>query len=200
MGAGDLRSGDDVNRSYWENRYASGGDSGAGSHGELGAWKANYVRRLVEQHALRSVIDWGCGDGGLLAQIELPDEVDYIGLDLSATAIARCVTLWPDRQFMLYDPASSIQPNFSADLALSVSVLYHLVEDDDFYRYMSRLFMSAATFVCVYASDVDRPQEAHMRHRAWTQLVPSVWPHFTLVETISRADDEAFYLFERAVS
>ena len=48
---------------YWEQRYAGGGTSGAGSYGAAGRLKAEFLNAFVREHEVQSVIELGCGDG-----------------------------------------------------------------------------------------------------------------------------------------
>ena len=57
---------------YWEDRYRTGHDSGAGSSGRLAAFKAEFLNGLVADHNVSSVIEFGCGDGRQLALAEYP--------------------------------------------------------------------------------------------------------------------------------
>ena len=71
---------------YWEDRYARGGTSGAGSYGRAAEWKAQIVNAWVRELGITSVIDWGCGDGN---QLSLADYPRYLGLDRSPSAVRR---------------------------------------------------------------------------------------------------------------
>jgi hypothetical protein len=48
---------------YWEERYSQGGNSGSGSYAKFAEFKAEVLNDLVQQNAIRSVIELGCGDG-----------------------------------------------------------------------------------------------------------------------------------------
>jgi hypothetical protein len=72
---------------YWIERYATGGDSGVGSHNKLAQFKAEVLNDFVWQNNVKSVIEYGCGDGNQLKLAEYPF---YIGFDVSSVALARC--------------------------------------------------------------------------------------------------------------
>ena len=74
-------------RKYWEDRYHQGGNSGAGSYGRLGQFKANVLNAFVSEWDIRSVIEWGCGDGH---QLSLADYPEYLGIDISEKAVEIC--------------------------------------------------------------------------------------------------------------
>ena len=48
---------------YWKRRYDNGGNSGAGSYNRLAKFKAEIINGFVKSHMIKTVIEWGCGDG-----------------------------------------------------------------------------------------------------------------------------------------
>lgn len=178
---------------YWEARYSSGGGSGAGSIGEPAEAKAAYINNLIRRERVASVVDWGCGDGQQLDLLTLP--AAYLGVDISPTAVARCLQRHPDRACLVW-PSDGPPVDILADLAMSLDVIFHLVADDDFHAYWDRLFASADRLVLAHATDVDHPGGArHVRHRRHTHLAPDGW------DLVDRPDDSAtpgFYLWRRS--
>lgn len=71
---------------YWDRRYGSGGNSGAGSCNRLAEFKADLLNRFVEQYQISSVIEYGSGDG---TQLKLALYASYIGVDV-AKAVEMC--------------------------------------------------------------------------------------------------------------
>src|SRR5262245_1297922 len=123
---------------YWERRYRAGMTSGVGSYGVLSQFKAELLNAFVASNDVRTVLEFGCGDGN---QLRLAAYPLYLGLDVSKTAIDRCRERFEGddtKSFLWYDPARTINiANFlDADLTLSLDVLYHLVEDDVYWRYL----------------------------------------------------------------
>jgi tetratricopeptide (TPR) repeat protein len=146
-----LNIGDSI--SYWENRYKKGGNSGAGSLGNLAKFKAQVLNDLVIQENIKSIIDFGCGDGN---QLQLAKYPMYIGLDVSKTAIVKCEKLFQGdltKSFFLYDPLAFFNKNkfFKADLTTSIDVLFHLIEDEIYFKYLDDLFGSAQRIVAIYS-------------------------------------------------
>lgn len=72
---------------YWEKRYESGGDSGVGSYNKLAEFKADIINDFVNEHNIKTVIEWGCGDGN---QLKLANYREYIGIDVSQKAVSMC--------------------------------------------------------------------------------------------------------------
>lgn len=155
---------------YWDARYRAGGTSGAGSYGRLAAFKAEVLNEFVRGHGVRTIVEFGSGDG---AQLALADYPDYVGVDVSPAAVALCTRKFQGdaaKRFFLADKLPA--PFGPFDLALSLDVIYHLVEDATFEAYMHGLFERATAHVAIYASDRDQPGPSpHVRHRAFTPWV-----------------------------
>ena len=97
---------------------------------------------FVQAHEIRSVIEFGCGDGN---QLSLADYPRYIGLDVSRSAIELCKRRFAGdvtKSFFLYDGTCFADRAglFTADLAISLDVIYHLTEEAIFEAYMAHLF------------------------------------------------------------
>ena len=173
----------DQSSSYWENRYKTGGNSGDGSFGELAEFKAEVLNNLVDDYALNSVIEFGCGDGNQLALATYPK---YLGLDVSQTAVDIC------REKFRNDPKKSfsLMADYDgevADIALSLDVIFHLVEDDIYDDYMRKLFAAGSTLVVIYASNTNEqesPKLPHLRHRIFTSWVESNQTQWSLDKVI----------------
>lgn len=173
---------------YWERRYSSGEDSGAGSRGRLAAFKADIINSFVQENKIGSVVDYGCGDGSQLCLANYPT---YTGLDVSHKAIEMCKNRFaPDnsKQFYILDP-KSYQNNLDipqCDLALSLDVIYHLVEDEVFHQYMSVLFNSSNKYIIIYSSNLYEPHRYHIKPRQFTKWIEK---HATDWELIHKIDN-----------
>jgi len=161
---------------YWEARYRQGGTSGAGSYGRLAQFKANVINAFVADNRITSVMDLGCGDGNLLSMLDLPA---YVGVDVSAAALARCAARFPQYRFV---PLEMIDAAPSAELAMSIDVIFHLVEDPVFVAYMAALFGHATRFAVFYSSNFAAvPPDAHVRHRRFTDYIEKTYPAWRLL-------------------
>ena len=95
-------------RKYWEKRYLRGDTSGVGSYGRLAQFKANIINSFVKKNRIKTVIEFGCGDGNQIKLLDLPN---YIGLDVSRKSINICKLMFKKdrtKSFLLYSPASKI--------------------------------------------------------------------------------------------
>jgi len=175
---------------YWESRYAAGGTSGTGSYGKLAEFKAKVLNDFVEKHNIQSIVEFGCGDGNQLSLAKYPA---YIGLDVSKTAIKLCEERFNDdktKRFFLYEPDCFVKgcSMFRAELALSLDVIYHLVEDKIFELYIRHLFSTAEKYVIIYSTDTDINrsfQAPHVKHRNFSKWVKENLSGWNLLRRIS---------------
>lgn len=173
-----------VSYEFWANRYREGGNSGPGSYGRLAAFKAEVVNEFIEEHAVTSAIELGCGDGNQLGLIKYPS---YIGVDVSPAAISHCQELYGDdrtKRFLVCPPLGEVNlPR--AQLAVSLDVIFHLIEDAVFDTYMRRLFGVAEAYVIIYSSDASDPSPwPSLQNRKFTNWVSSYAGEWTLVKRV----------------
>lgn len=154
---------------YWEQRYKSGGNSGRGLCLDF---KGEVLRRFIKKHHIKSIIDLGCGDGRM---VKLFDVNDYVGLDISPTAVDICKKAFAEdknKVFRVYEhPIVDLEPK---ELTLSLDVIFHLLEDETYSNYMEDLFNYATKYVIVFSSDTEgflRGQARHLRQHKFTDWV-----------------------------
>ena len=165
--------------SYWEQRYKNGGTSGAGSYGRLAKYKAEVLNAFVKERGVKSVIEFGSGDGNQLILAEYPK---YTGVDVAETAVRACRARFAGQDEKTFMSVAEYDGS-RAELALSLDVIYHLVEDAVFEQYIRALFDAAVRFVIIYASNKDeQPVEKHVRHRKFTDWVSKNRTDFRLID------------------
>ncbi|MBN1511518.1 MAG: class I SAM-dependent methyltransferase [Phycisphaerae bacterium] len=168
---------------YWIDRYEGGGDSGSGSYGRLAEFKAEILNDFVRENRIETVIEYGCGDGNQLALADYPR---YTGYDVSPRAVAMCQSLFAEDPTKTFHLVSEYDGQ-TADLTLSLDVVFHLVEDTVFDGYMRRLFDSSAAHVIIYSSNTDTNdagQSPHVRNRRFTDWVDINKTEWTLLRHI----------------
>jgi hypothetical protein len=172
-----------ISAQYWNDRYAFGGNSGAGSYGRLARFKAEVINNFVAQHGVRSVIEFGSGDG---AQLELAQYPHYTGVDVSAHVVALCREKFArDSTKQFFHTSYLNSHKIGADLAMSLDVIYHLVEDEVFDAYMSSLVVAAEKYICIYSSNfTGASPESHVRHRCFTDWLAERAPHWQLISKV----------------
>lgn len=187
-------------RDYWERRYATGGGSGRGSYGRLAEFKADFLNSFVREHSIGKVVDFGCGDGNVASLLDFPN---YVGLDISETAVRRCAERFRNdggKSFFLYLP-ERINAEI-AELTLSLDVVYHLIEDGVFELYMKDLFASSSRYVIIYSTNMIRATSLpYIKHRKFTEWIEHNLPVWKLTGRVRnkypRETEADFYIFER---
>lgn len=184
-------------KEYWKKRYDLGGTSGAGSYNQLAEFKANILNRFVEKEGVKSVLEFGCGDGNQVSLFNFPS---YTGFDISEEAISRC------KKIFAYDKTKKFRlmkkyDGERAQLTLSLDVIYHLVEDDVYQEYMQRLFDSSTQYVIIYSSNTDeqsKVQMNHIKHRKFADWIERNRSNWKEIKHISADDTFAdFYIYEK---
>lgn len=173
--------------SYWDSRYTSNRDSGAGSYGRLARFKAQFLNRFVQEWEIGSVVEFGCGDG---AQLSLAKYPKYVGLDISQAVVEKCRRRFEgdhSKRFEHYNPECFDPVTCQAELALSLDVIYHLSNDRIYRQYLEHLFESAVRYVIVYSnsdqSELPGVNEsaAYIRFRDFLSDVERWFPGWSLV-------------------
>ena len=193
-------------QAYWEKRYARGKHSGAGSRGKLAEFKADVLNEFVTKNQIGTVIEYGCGDG---YQLSLANYPQYIGFDVSVTAVQSCRKLFANDDTKFFREMRDYGGE-TADLTISLDVIYHLVEDEVYEAYMYRLLSSSNRFVVIYSSNCDslnRIEPKHIKHRRfsvwiednakdWKLIdhIPNKYPYTGINDEGSISD---FYIYER---
>ncbi len=189
---------------YWEERYREGRDSGVGSYGKIAEFKAEVINESVRENEIESAIEFGCGDGN---QLSLFDITNYVGLDISEKAIELCKKRFQhddSKRFFLYEPENFDRsfPEFKAELALSLDVIFHIIEDDIYELYMEHLFSGAERFVMIYSDDTDTKQRYHVKRRKFTRWIEKNADGWKLVKRIENRYPEIshsdFYVYGKS--
>jgi hypothetical protein len=176
---------------YWEQRYARGGNSGAGSRGAHAEFKAEVLNGFVAEHGIETVIEFGCGDGDQLGLARYPR---YLGFDVAPTQLRRTMARFagdPSKSFALYDPECFADPSglITADLVMSLDVIYHLIEDSVYDLHLRHVFGAAQRHVVLFTSDVNGSSLSgdfapHVRHRPVLRDVAERFPEWRLQRRI----------------
>lgn len=192
---------------YWEERYKTGGNSGAGSYNHFAEFKGEIINTFISENSIETVIEFGCGDGNQLKYFLFPS---YIGYDVSQSVITICTDMFkhdPSKQFRVMNSFGEER----ADLTLSLDVIFHLIEEEVYLDYMNKLFFSSNKFVIIYSSnsgeDENPPVAPHIKHRRFTDWVDSYAPDFKLIKHIPnkypfdgdglRTTFSDFYIFQK---
>ena len=196
---------------YWEHRYANGGNSGSGSYGRLAEFKAEIINNFIKNNGISSIVDYGVGDGYNLEYYDLAQVHTYIGLDVSKTAIDGLKSKGLPDKYKFFCINSDDDVEHQGDLVLSQDVLYHLIDDAIYYKYLTNLFKMSKKYVIIYACDEDLEELSvhHMLVRRFTPYIREEFRSFKLINTIpnkypyiplsrdSSTSVSSFHIYER---
>lgn len=166
---------------YWENRYKEGGNSGSGSYGRLAAYKAKFLNEFISLNNIQSLVDLGCGDGNQLQQLNFPSQFTYHGVDVSEEAVNICKKKFNQKDFSFSKYQEYSISNNTYDIALSMDVLFHIIDEKKLHQYLEVLFSSANKFVIIYSSNQEYENRAHVRDRNFTSIVEKRIPSWKLI-------------------
>ena len=193
---------------FWIQEYNSGGNSGSGSYGELANFKAKILNNFVQKHTIDSVIEFGCGDGN---QLSLAQYKSYIGLDIAPGAISLCLNRFSmdeSKSFILFQP-EYFKPGgrITADLSLSLDVIYHLVEIEKYELHLRQLFESSKKWVIIYGNNSDsffsEPYSKPREFTSWIEKNLKEWSLETIIKNEYPVNSGAvsswadFYIFRK---
>ena len=179
------------------------GTSGAGSYGEVGDFKADIIKNLIDKYDIKSTLEYGCGDGN---QIGLIDYDNYIGFDVAEYAVKICESKFKDdprKKFSVYDPRTFNFTKYNADMVVCLDVLYHITDDNDFNATLDAIFFTSNKLVVLFTkltrgyeefpdcpTIVDRDIYAHIAKYKNFKLVDTIRhnlysaAHFLILEKI----------------
>jgi 2-polyprenyl-3-methyl-5-hydroxy-6-metoxy-1,4-benzoquinol methylase len=166
---------------YWRSRYEKGGNSGPGSYGNLARYKAEVVNLIVRDHAIETIVEFGCGDGNQAALFKI---AHYTGVDISPLVVESALKTFGNRTDWNFVTTSQFAKSPKTyDMAMSLDVIYHLTEEDVFESYMRQLTSSVRQYLLIYASDHDeQAKDVHVRHRNYSRWLEMHAPEFSLVK------------------
>ena len=195
-------------QNYWEQRYLTGGNSGAGSYNNLATFKASVINEFIKYNNIVSMIDYGVGDGNQLQLLNV-NNVKYTGIDVSPHIISKCKETFHKYTNMTFVLDTEIT-DLSAELILSCDVIYHLIEDDVYLDYMKTLFSMSNKYVIIYAKNENINLATHVKFRQFTdyiepnlnnwrliKYIPNQYPQLILGQNNQNTSPSDFYIYEK---
>ena len=179
-------------KEYWENRYKSGGNSGAGSRGVIAEFKAKVINDFVKNNNIQTVCELGCGDW-LFSLFNVPE---YIGHDVSEFIVERNKRIY-DSKFKF---TTSMDELTSYDLTISMDVILHLIEEDIYQQYMKDLFRLSNKYVIIFSTNWDEILGGvHNKFRKFITDVPENFEYIEFIDNPHKgADTQAdFFVFKK---
>jgi SAM-dependent methyltransferase len=188
-------------REYWRGLHAlNRGLLSAVGYAALGEGfnKAAYVLRrnallrLLRRNTLRSkpsVLEAASGVGAYARAWRRLEASVWVGLDISADAVAHCRRLYPAGQFLEQDLTAEDWPAIRGrafDLVTAIDVLYHLVDEPAFEAALRNLASCVPLRGMLLISDVFVPRDKqiapHVRRRSLETYQKVLGPDMVLVD------------------
>ncbi len=114
-------------KQQWEDEFASGGWDFL--HNSLERHRNAVLAGCIDSYAPEgSVLEVGCGNGGLHQALRLNRHRSYLGVDVSETAIARANEAQDDRASFTVAPAETFEPPEHFDAIVFAETLYYLAD------------------------------------------------------------------------
>lgn len=175
--------------SYWDQRYANGGDSGAGSYGDAMLRKVEWLSRLP---GIETIVEIGCGDFNFGSELmsRFP-HARYAGFDISRVIVERNCERYGSHRIRFNVAREAIPP---ADLLLCVDVLFHVMDPDEQDRLMARLAAAKWRYMGMSAYEYDGLKSRHVNIRRFD---PERFGRPILREIIEDDGEMYFYIFEK---
>jgi 2-polyprenyl-3-methyl-5-hydroxy-6-metoxy-1,4-benzoquinol methylase len=180
---------------YWNQRYINGGNSGAGSYNELSQFKADIINNFIENNQIKSIVDYGVGDGNQLKLINTENLI-YTGIDVSEFIISKCKEEFKDDKTKKFIHIDNIDNELKTDLVLSCDVIYHLIEEPVYKEYMDNLFSMSKKYVIIYAPNINYNEAVHVKKREFIEYIFDNYTNFNLVKRI-KGKGCPFYIFQK---
>jgi 2-polyprenyl-3-methyl-5-hydroxy-6-metoxy-1,4-benzoquinol methylase len=189
---------------YWEARYKNHGSSGDGSYGNKAEFKGKIITDFINQRQIETIIDYGVGDGNQLKYINTTNK-HYIGLDVSSTAVNLCREKFKDDSSKIFQTIADFNFSKKADLAISLDVIFHLVDDSIYASYMEHLFEMSQKYVIIHSVDNDYNEAQHVKFRKFTPYIEQNFNQWKLIDLIPNGlwtglpGQMAFYIYEKCL-
>ncbi len=144
------------NRDFWDRRYTENPilGSGIGSRGENLLRKRTIIKTFLESMRPESILDIGCGDHKVIAELEL--HARYVGIDVSEIIVKENSTRFAGKAFVSADFTDATESiKFKSDVVLCLEVLIHQHVANDYHRLVENLVRSTTRggLVSGYLSD-----------------------------------------------
>lgn len=182
---------------YWDYRYKTGGNSGKGSYSTSAELKGNFVSKVIENYNIYTINDLGHGDGNQLKYFK--GNFKYFGFDISETIRKKVESEFRENdKVVIVDSATEL---IKADLCLSLDVLYHITDIEEWKEYIGTLF-NLGEFVLIYAQDSHPTikEDPHVVSRPFTSYIQDNFLNYELIETSPGAHSSIMFYLYREVN
>lgn len=181
---------------YWVTRYGTGGDSGFGSHDEHSIkFKGDYINEFIKKFNVETLFDYGCGDGNQLKMIN--GFTHYTGYDIAPNIIEDCKILYVGHEDKFFTSKLDDIIGKKFDLAISMDVTYHIIEDELFKFYLDTLFSSADVIILFTTNSDHHTPLKHHKPRKIIDHIKDTYIDFELIDVKMFNDNVGFYTYQK---
>lgn len=185
-------------QSYWDNRYKTGGNSGAGSYGQEAQIKADYINEVIRKYSIQTIQEYGVGDGHNMSMYY--GYKQFNGYDIAPHSIELCKTNLLVNHAKCRFTSDITKVDKNADLALNLDVLLHQVEDKDYYDLLNLIFKANHMYILLYTPDREESPKsaAHVRYRKVQDDVARLYPEHKLIDKkmVNITEEKYFLLYK----
>jgi len=164
-----------IEKDYWDQRYAEGGDSGWCSVGKLREWRHKIVSKNTSLKN-KSILDVGCGDLRFWQGFK---HQDYTGLDISSVIITKNFNNRPEWKFLCVD-ASKVELTRKYDVVFCFEMLFHIMSEEAFIGILKNLnrWTGEMLFISCWSKRPDpfvhEHYQAHYQLEDYLQYLPDL--------------------------
>ena len=183
----------------WDNRYKNNGNSGNGSYDLLAEFKAEIINKFIDENNIQNIIELGCGDGNQCSLFKIDN---YLGLDISPHIIDYCNNKFQNNSkynFEVYN--NDYLNNEKYELSLSLDVIYHILDDNEYKKYMEDLFKFSNKYVIIYSNNYSGHKIGHMYTKNFTKDIEKWFNNYKLKNIIyqkyTNLSSADFYIYEK---
>jgi SAM-dependent methyltransferase len=150
----------------WDEQYRSGKWKALGSASEAAH---NLVVAAYAASGQERVLDVGCGSGGLVPALQRFGYNRYLGIDLSAVAVAAAASHARENTAFRVVDGDKLDAADTYDSIVFNETLYYFTDPVETLRRYQRLLAPGGRFV-VSMADVGSLRDALLKHRIWRGL------------------------------
>jgi len=154
---------------------------------------------LINKYDLKSISDVGCGECTLLPYLQGIRK--YYGYDISPAVLSKVSKNAQDgfsKEFILLTNNTKI---VSSDLVLSLEVIFHQVNDDEYLDYMRKLVNSNGEYLLILTMNegilkTNHIKNRHIKYRDISKFMDST--NYSLVEKFPFTErTSTYYLYKK---
>jgi len=195
---------------YWADRYLHTNFQNSSGNGRLKfrlSYKAKMLNKIFKTYEITKVADFGCGDGLLASKLKI---TKYYGIEINSEIVDNLKNKFLGKNEFEFSTKFESQWRNKIDASISVDVIFHLIEEDVYQKYMNELFFADAKYVVIRAynhKSQGTGRNSHILHREFLNTIKKYFPNYNLVNVssprrrhiyLSDSDKNQFFVFKKS--